>query len=381
MHDASTDTITRCTSCVLPVTTPGIEFDQNGQCNYCHTYAPYPLKGEAALLEALDRVKSPGNEYDCIIGVSGGRDSTYALLKMVKDYGMRVLAAHYQNPFTDPVAIENIEHLVDELHLDLVRFSLGPGVHEPILRHNVEAWFNRPSPGMVPMICVACKNFYIRLIGIARKHNVHTIVAGGNPLEHAPFKMVTLGITKKTSPEMEFIRSLEGIVGEVMRNPAYLHPPFFPYLIKGYLFGDPFCIGSRLLGRNMNLIDLFHYIPWDETELVSRIVNEAGWRYPERLDSPKRFDCRVGHLKDYMYMTTMGLTEKDDFYSQLVRQGALSRDDALERLAVENNLHMEEVYRVLDQAGLDGRAVLERFEARYLGPSEGRSASSSSIGS
>jgi tRNA(Ile)-lysidine synthase TilS/MesJ len=92
----------RCTRCVLPENAPGISFDQHGVCNYCHSYKKLTYKGESALVKLLDSHRRRDSRYDCMVPVSGGRDSSFTLLKMVKDYGMKVLAIHYENPFTDP---------------------------------------------------------------------------------------------------------------------------------------------------------------------------------------------------------------------------------------------------------------------------------------
>ena len=88
-----------CTKCILTKSTPGIDFDQNGICNYCRTYEPMKILGESELIETLEIHKAKKNKYDCMVGLSGGRDSTYTLWKLVKDYKLKVLAIHYDNPF------------------------------------------------------------------------------------------------------------------------------------------------------------------------------------------------------------------------------------------------------------------------------------------
>ena len=99
----------RCSECTLSENTPHIVFDEDGVCNYCHTYRKFSYKGESELLKTLDAFRRPDSKYDCLVGISGGRDSSYLLLKLVKDYGMKVLAVNYENPFTVPRAKANIE--------------------------------------------------------------------------------------------------------------------------------------------------------------------------------------------------------------------------------------------------------------------------------
>jgi glycerol dehydrogenase-like iron-containing ADH family enzyme len=105
------ETITRCTKCVLPDTTPGISFDNQGVCTYCHSYKSKTVMGESALLEILNeyRNKCKNKEFDCMIGVGGGRDSTFLMWKLAHEYKMRVLAVHYDNPFSSEQATRNLE--------------------------------------------------------------------------------------------------------------------------------------------------------------------------------------------------------------------------------------------------------------------------------
>ena len=108
-----------CSKCILKSGTPGITFDENGICNYCSTYTPMKGEGEEKLVAILERFKKSGGRYDCMIGVSGGRDSTYTLWKLVHDYQMKVLAVNYKNPFTSGQARENMRRAIQTLNVDL----------------------------------------------------------------------------------------------------------------------------------------------------------------------------------------------------------------------------------------------------------------------
>ena len=109
--------------------------------------------------------------------------------------------------------------------------------------------------------------------------------------------------------ENTFTKAIRGIIWETLKNPGYFHPSFIPTMVKGYLFGDPYCLGSRLAGREVSRIDLFDYIEWNEDEIISRIKNELQWESPQNLASTWRFDCHVGHLKELLYLKTIGMTE------------------------------------------------------------------------
>ncbi len=157
----------RCSKCVLPESTPGIRLDQEGLCNYCRSYQRLKYAGENKLIELLESYRRPDSKYDCIVTTSGGRDSTYTLLKLAKDYGIKTLAVNYENPFTDPQAKTNIENAVRKLNVDIVGFKLKDQIHQRIFKNSVASWFRKPSPALVPMMCVACKNLLLEILKIA----------------------------------------------------------------------------------------------------------------------------------------------------------------------------------------------------------------------
>jgi hypothetical protein len=342
----------RCIKCVLPETTPKIVFDEGGVCNFCHSYQKYQFKGESALRDIFDSVRGQGNKYDCIVGLSGGRDSTYTLLKLVKDYEMKVLAVNYDNPFTDPQAKKNIENAVNTLGVDLYQFRLKNGIHERTFKNNFLAWLKRPSAALVPMLCIACRSFFWEVIKIAKKSDIHCIVHGGNPFEDSSFKKELINISHGVEIDKTYTKIFPGVMKELLKNPRYFHPVCIPAMVKGYLFGNPYAPGSRFFARDMQMVDLFHYIEWNEDEILSSIYSELNWDCNHKFASTWRFDCKIGHLKDLLYFKTLQMTEKDEHYSQIIREGILSRGEALKRLENENRIYIDEILEISKQAGI-----------------------------
>ena len=118
-------------------------------CNHCRSHGPFRYKGEEALRELLDSRRNPASDYDCLVAISGGRDSTYTLLKLARDLERRVLAVNYRNPFTHPQAERNIKSALEKLGVDLVSFRLRRRVHQRTARRNLIAWLNKPAAPMV----------------------------------------------------------------------------------------------------------------------------------------------------------------------------------------------------------------------------------------
>src|SRR3989338_8841756 len=115
-----------CTRCVLDVKVPEIKFDNSGLCNYCKIYEyleqQYPLNknSDKKFREIVEKIKRDGKnkKYDCLIGVSGGADSTY-ILYVVKKLGLRPLALHLDNGWNSEIAVSNIERATNKLNIDL----------------------------------------------------------------------------------------------------------------------------------------------------------------------------------------------------------------------------------------------------------------------
>lgn len=114
----------QCTRCFMDTTAEGIEFDENGVCNYCREFEEVlkrPRKRfDLSLDEFVNKIKEDGKgkRYDCIVGISGGVDSSYALVK-AKELGLRPLAVHMDNGWDSELAANNIKNLVDKLGVDL----------------------------------------------------------------------------------------------------------------------------------------------------------------------------------------------------------------------------------------------------------------------
>src|SRR5690554_4552960 len=120
-------TYQRCTRCIADSTVPGISFNDDGTCSLCDFHDElcelYPENEEALskLKKKISEIKREGKnkKYDCIVGLSGGRDSTYLLYLAVRKWKLRPLAVHFNDGFDNPIAIENMNNAVRILEIDL----------------------------------------------------------------------------------------------------------------------------------------------------------------------------------------------------------------------------------------------------------------------
>ena len=341
----------------MPDTTPGIVFEKSGVCNYCNC-EEFKFRGEPKLLQILQTHRDSEKKYECIVNISGGRDSAYTLLKLKKDYAMKVLAVNYANPFTNEQAKKNMANMVRALDVDFIQFRHRSAIFEYCFKNNLLAWMKNPSAAMVPMMCIGCKIIWKDILRIAKHYNITLIVNGGNPYEYTSYKKELLQVSHTENLVATYLKNIKGLITEILKNYRYLNPQCVPTLIKGYLFNNQYSVGTRLFGKGITCIDLFHFIAWNEKDILTRITRELDWDYPHSLKSTWRWDCQIGHLKDYMYMKTLGMTEKDDFYAKMVREGLMSRQEALRRLENENQIHMKIIAELLEQQGLSPKYLL-----------------------
>ncbi len=122
----SSDIYQICSRCVSDTTIPDIQFDERGICNFCHIHdsldKQFSLdgKGKQKLDRIVKKIQRDGQaqNYDCIVGISGGTDSTFCLY-MAKQLGLRPLAVHFDNGWNSEVAVSNIKNAVKKLDVDL----------------------------------------------------------------------------------------------------------------------------------------------------------------------------------------------------------------------------------------------------------------------
>jgi hypothetical protein len=342
-----------CTRCLLTEDTPGIAFDELGVCNYCATYeTKLAVLGEDKLIALLDayKAKNKDRKYDCMIGVSGGRDSTYTLFKLVRDYRMRVLCIHYDNPFTSEQAKANMRTAADILGVEIVKWGFPEGAHVAATKKALRVWSRHPSSSLIPIVCAHCKNWWPTIFKHARRNGVNLIVIGSNPLETASFKKEGFGGARTYHKLTNIPRIIKGTIKEIAANPGYLKLSW-KLILSMYLGASHSSPYLKKVYRDMNVIRLFDYIRWDEKEVETTISRELGWKKSPEVESTWRFDCRLDYVRRKMYAATVGVTELRDLFSKMIREGMLTRDEALARLAKEDHIPVEvadDVLKTLD---------------------------------
>ncbi len=211
-----------CSNCLLSEHTPGIHFNENGVCNYCVSHEKMTVQGEEKLTEILNQFPVKQGKFDCMVGLSGGRDSTYTLWKLVNDYKMRVLAINYENPFTSEQAKRNMQRALEIVGVNIIKWSFPDGVHINATKKALKVWTNHPSSIMIPVVCAHCKNWWPTIFRHAREQAISLIVIGSNPLETASFKQQGFGGARTYHRFSNLPRIIKQSLKELSANPRYI---------------------------------------------------------------------------------------------------------------------------------------------------------------
>jgi hypothetical protein len=297
-----------CVRCVLDAGVPGIRFDGDGICNYCtmhdamdRRYALSP-ENRVRFEELLARIKASGKDkrYDCVVGLSGGRDSTYTLLQTTR-LGLRPLAVLFDNGWLSPIAKSNVERATRKLGVDFKAY----GWNWDDLKKMYIA-FLRSS---IPAVCGPC------FVGI------------GSALFRAALENDVRYVILGTSFRTEGIVPLEW---------NYVDGRSHGSIVRrfGGVSDEGFCrlrlrdlLGSMVL-RRIRTIQLPLYTQHVESEIDEVLKEELDW-----VDGGgHHFDCLYKPLATHVRMGKFDVNPAKIRLAALVRSGHVTREDALDRI-------------------------------------------------
>jgi hypothetical protein len=338
----------QCSRCVLPENYPGIRFDISGVCNFCRSH----MKQECRGAEALERELRDGSEgtgpYACVVPVSGGKDSTYVLYYITKVLGLRAIAVNFDNGFTHPQATANLRQMAERLGVELVTVR-GPNQRK-LMVGNLKSFLSRPTPAMVPLMCTGCR---VGIIGsackVARERNVNLIVMGWSRLEDTPFKAELLAANGGSV--------VRGLAKNLVLNPRYLLHGGALTQVLDYLHSYSRIRewGSilRVLHPGIHQIAFFDYIEYNPERIQQEVTDKVGWSCPDPENS-WQFDCQIKSLQNCLYRALLGFTAFSDYLSAKIREGYITREQALESLEKEEErafAELESVRTLLSRSG------------------------------
>jgi N-acetyl sugar amidotransferase len=292
-----------------------ISFDVNGLCDHCNTFnyniKPYwhtDEKGKKKLEKLVSEIKKEGQgkDFDCLMGMSGGIDSSYLLYKMVSEFGIRPLVFHVDAGWNSQIAVNNIERLVDGLGLDLYTEVINWEEMK-----DLQLAFLKSG---VPHVDVPQDHaFFATMYKFASKYKVKTILTGGNYSTECVRNPLEWMYYQSDSIQLRDIYKKHGS-GELKDYPVtniLWHKIWLPYIIGIKLFRP------------------LDYIPYDKEEAMQTLVEKFGYqKYPQ-----KHFESRFTRFYEgYWLPNRFGYETRKVQYSSLILTNQMTREEALEKL-------------------------------------------------
>lgn len=353
-------TLRRCTRCILPETMPFIRFDSDGVCNYCLNYKPRnrprPKEELFRLVEPYRKLK--GN--DCIVPFSGGRDSCYGLHLIVKELQMKPVTYTYDWGMVTDLGRRNISRMSAELGVENIIVADDIAKKREYIAKNLRAWLKSPHLGMISILTAGDKHFFRHVETIKEQTGISLNLWGINPLEVTHFKAGFLGVPPDFEEERVYSHgAMKQLRYQYLRLRAMLQSPgYFNSSLWDTLSGEYY----RSFTKKSDYYHIFDYWRWDE-KTIDQTLAEYDWEKAPDTNTTWRIGDGTAAFYNYVYYTVAGFTEHDTFRSNQIREGDLSRAEALDMVLDENAPRYPNIKWYLDAVGVDFTEAIRTVNA------------------
>ena len=307
-----------CVRCCMPESNEGIKFDEMGICQACQSAEQKIhidwVAREKTLRELLEKYKNLGNDYDCIIPISGGKDSTFQLHVITQIYKMRPLAVTFSHNWFTETGKYNLQNAIEKFNVDHIMFTPSRNVINQLARRSLFAigdscWHCHAGVGAFPL-------------QIAVKYKIPLLIWGESVSEMS-------GRSTHYEPVIKFDRDYftkvsakvypEAMVGDglELRDLAGFKLPSYEEIEEVGVVG----------------IHLGDYIFWDDERQMEFVRDVYDWREDHVEGTYKRYksvECKMAGVHDYTKFLKRGFGRGTDHASADVRAGLLTRKEAFE---------------------------------------------------
>jgi len=291
-----------------------IRFNETGECNHCSEYLKQRIKfnyqGEQSdsLLQILiSDINSAGKgkEYDCVVGLSGGLDSSYVAY-ICKKYGLRILAVHMDNGWNSEEAILNIKNITEKLEIDYESYVLDweefKDIQLAFLKASVP---EAETPSDIALLAA--------LHIVANRYNIKYIISGGN--------LATEGILPKywhyDAKDEKYFNNIYTKFGTKKRK----NFPFFGFIQEVYY----------KLVKKTNIIYILNHVHYSKNEVINTLKSELGWNY---YGGKHHESIYTRFIQSYYLYEKFGIDYRRATFSTQICTGDMKREDALIKLEI-----------------------------------------------
>ena len=308
-----------CTKCIYDEKVSGIVFDEKGECNYCkmiddlkNQYQTATPEGEKKLQEIVNEIKKAGKgkKYDCIVGVSGGTDSSFLIVKAV-EWGLRPLAVHYDNTWNTAIATENIQKVLKKINVDLYTHVVDNKESDDIFK----SFFLANVPEIDGPTDIALSETMYRA---ASKFGVKYIIEGHS--------FMAEGVSPLANAYMD---------GGYIKN---VHKEFGKVKMKTFPNMEFMTFMKWIMLKRIKKIRPFWYMDYSKQDARAFLEKEFDWQYYGGHHLENRMTA-FNH--SYYFPKKFGIDMRNNSLSASVRVGLMTREEAISEYSKEPYIEPE----------------------------------------
>lgn len=338
-----------CKKCIMDVTDPDIYFNNQGICRHCIRYEVVsgarlqkPTERHLGLTNLIAEIKAAGHgkQYDCIIGISGGVDSTYVAW-LVKKHGLRPLAVHLDNGWNSELAVSNIQKTLEKLGIDLYTHVIDWAEFRDLQVSFLKA--STPD-GEVP----TDHAIFALLYEMAKKYGLKHVITGTNVVSEAI-------LPEKWGYGYFDWRYIKDVHSRFGTSRLSTYPHFSIMKLAYYVFV-----------KKIRMVSILNYVNYNKAEAMRVLQDELGWIYY----GGKHYESIYTRFyQAYLLPRKFNIDKRKAHYSNLICSGQLTREQALEMMndpVYPENLLLEDRAYVIKKLQLTEQEFEEIMNAPML---------------
>lgn len=303
----------QCTKCVLDTNDdPFINFDENGVCNHCRNYTllekKHVIKGDEGIKffsEKINEIKQEGKnkKYDCVLGLSGGVDSSY-LAYIAKKEGLRPLVVHFDNGWNSELAVKNIHNIVSKLGFELYTYVINWEEFKDIQLSYFKA-------NVIDIEAITDHAIIATLYKLAADYNIKYILSGYNI------------VTEAILPQAWVFNKQDSV------NIKAIHKAYGTVPLKTFPFLEPLKKRYYSVVRKIETVPLLNYIEYNKNEVKKLLIEQLDWKDY----GGKHYESVFTRFyQGYILPHKFKVDKRKAHLSTLINSGQITKEEALKEL-------------------------------------------------
>ena len=287
---------------------------------------------------------------------SGGRDSCYGLHVIVNELKLKPITYTYDWGMATDLATRNISLMCSKLGVENIVVSADIAKKRRNIKMNLTAWLKHPQLGMLNLLTAGDKHFFKYIETIKKETGVTLNLWSINPLEVTHFKTGFLGLAPEFAKQKVYNNGLSKQIHyhclrlkEMLKSPGYFNSSIFDTLSGEYY---------RSFTKKTDYYHIYDYWQWNES-IINSVLDYYGWEKAPDTHTTWRIGDGTAAFYNYVYYTVAGFTEHDTFRSNQIREGQLTREEALAMIEDENRPRYQNIKWYLDILGFDFETVIK----------------------